>query len=48
MERALVNPVCDKRYREAEGRLQKGAGSRVKPDPAMLFFSALETCVAHF
>lgn len=48
MERALVKPVCGKRYREAEGRLQKGAGSWVKPNPAMLFFSALERCVAPF
>lgn len=26
-ERALVRPVCDKGCREAEGKLQKGAGS---------------------
>lgn len=27
MARALVRPVCDKGCREAEGKLQKGAGS---------------------
>ena len=48
MERALVKPVCDKRHSEAEGRLQRGADSRAKPDPAMLFFSALETRAAPF
>lgn len=48
MERALVKPVCDKRYREAEGRLQKGPGSWAKLDPAVLFFSALKTRAAPF
>lgn len=44
MARALVRPVCDKGCREAEGKLQKGAGSWTKQTLQCCSFGAFERC----